>query len=160
MPRGKHLLEDTVRVGPAAGGAQGLRVVHPGKDDDFGSGIETKKQPKPTADLGAPPVPKRRPKGVALAITVVVGIGGDCLEDQFRQCIEKLDVGIRSAALWVVCRGAGNGGIQFPELLDKVFVGEVFDQAKHLLRSKDERKFTPVGRVEGVYAMKWLGAGG
>ena len=39
----------------------------------------------------------------------------------------------------------------------KEFVGEVFDQVKHLLRSKDERKFTPVGGVEGLYSMKRLG---
>ena len=39
----------------------------------------------------------------------------------------------------------------------KEFVGEVFDQVKHLLRSKDTRKFTPVGGVEGVYSMKRLG---
>ena len=38
----------------------------------------------------------------------------------------------------------------------KEFVGEVFDQVKHLLRSKDERKFTPVGGVEGGYSMKRL----
>ena len=42
----------------------------------------------------------------------------------------------------------------------KDFVGEVFDQVKHLLRSKDERKFTPVGGVKGVYSMKRLGTGG
>ncbi|MFO7816204.1 MAG: transposase [Thermodesulfobacteriota bacterium] len=40
----------------------------------------------------------------------------------------------------------------------KEFVGEVFDQVKHLLKSKDERKFTPVGGVEGVYSMKRLGS--
>ena len=40
----------------------------------------------------------------------------------------------------------------------KEFVGEVSDQVKHLLRSKDERKFTPVGGVEGVYSMKRLRA--
>ena len=40
----------------------------------------------------------------------------------------------------------------------KEFVGEVFDQVKHLLRSKDERKFTPVGGVKGVYSMKRLSA--
>ena len=39
----------------------------------------------------------------------------------------------------------------------KEFVGEVFDQVKHLLRSKDERKFTLVGGVEGLYSMKRLG---
>jgi REP element-mobilizing transposase RayT len=39
----------------------------------------------------------------------------------------------------------------------KEFVGEVFDQVKHLLRSKDERKFTPVGGVQGLYSMKRLG---
>lgn len=41
----------------------------------------------------------------------------------------------------------------------KDFVQEVFDQVKHLLGSKDERKFTPVGGVEGVYSMKRLGVG-
>ena len=40
----------------------------------------------------------------------------------------------------------------------KAFVGEVFDQVKHLLTSKDERKFTPVGGVEGLYSMKRLRA--
>lgn len=38
----------------------------------------------------------------------------------------------------------------------KDFVQEVFDQVKHLLGSKDERKFTSVGGVEGVYSMKRL----
>ena len=37
------------------------------------------------------------------------------------------------------------------------FVGEVFNQVKHLLRSKEERRFTPIGGVEGVYSMKRLG---
>ncbi|WP_045214903.1 transposase [Desulfonatronovibrio magnus] len=40
----------------------------------------------------------------------------------------------------------------------KDFVQEVFDQVKHLLGSKDTRKFTPVGGVEGLYSMKRLGA--
>ena len=40
----------------------------------------------------------------------------------------------------------------------KEFVGEVFDQVKSLLGSKDERRFTPVGGVEGLYSMKRLGA--
>ncbi|EFI33165.1 protein of unknown function DUF1568 [Desulfonatronospira thiodismutans ASO3-1] len=39
----------------------------------------------------------------------------------------------------------------------KDFVQEVFDQVKHLLGSKDTRKFTPVGGVEGTYSMKRLG---
>jgi len=39
----------------------------------------------------------------------------------------------------------------------KAFVSEVFDQVKHLLRSKDERTFTPVGGMDGVYSMKRLG---
>ncbi len=38
----------------------------------------------------------------------------------------------------------------------KAFVGEVFDQIKHLLTSKDERKFTHVGGLEGLYSMKRL----
>jgi len=41
----------------------------------------------------------------------------------------------------------------------KDFVQEVFDQVKHLLGSKDTRKFTPVGGVDGVYSMKRLGVG-
>ncbi len=40
----------------------------------------------------------------------------------------------------------------------KDFVQDVFDQVKHLLGSKDERKFTPVSGVGGVYSMKRLGA--
>lgn len=39
----------------------------------------------------------------------------------------------------------------------KDFVQEIFDQVKHLLSSKDTRKFTPVGGVDGVYSMKRLG---
>jgi len=38
------------------------------------------------------------------------------------------------------------------------FVGEVFDHVKHLLGSKDERKFTPVSGLDGVYSMKRLSA--
>jgi hypothetical protein len=38
----------------------------------------------------------------------------------------------------------------------KEFVQEVFDQVKHLLKSKDERKFTSVGGADGVYSMKRL----
>ncbi|MDZ7760168.1 MAG: hypothetical protein U5L00_07930 [Desulfovermiculus sp.] len=40
----------------------------------------------------------------------------------------------------------------------KEFVGEVFDQVKFLLGSKDEQRFTAVGGVEGLYSMKRLGA--
>ncbi len=29
--------------------------------------------------------------------------------------------------------------------------GEIFDQVKHLLQSRDERKFTPVKGVDGFY---------
>lgn len=38
----------------------------------------------------------------------------------------------------------------------KEFVQEVFDQVKHLLASKDERKFTSLGGAGGVYSMKRL----
>jgi hypothetical protein len=38
----------------------------------------------------------------------------------------------------------------------KEFVGEVFDQVKHLLRSKPERKFSSVKGIDGVYSMKRL----
>ncbi len=38
----------------------------------------------------------------------------------------------------------------------KEFVGEVFERVKHLLGSKDERKFTPVSGIDGVYSMKKL----
>jgi putative transposase len=53
------------------------------------------------------------------------------------------------------CRYFTDSGI----IGSKEFVAEVFDGVKHLLDSKDERKFTPVGGVEGVYSMKRLGAG-
>jgi len=38
----------------------------------------------------------------------------------------------------------------------KDFVEEVFDRVKHLLGSKDNRRFTPVSGVEGVYSVKRL----
>jgi REP element-mobilizing transposase RayT len=38
----------------------------------------------------------------------------------------------------------------------KDFVGQVFDTMKHLLGSKDERRFTPIGGMNGVYSMKRL----
>ncbi len=50
------------------------------------------------------------------------------------------------------CRYFNDAGV----IGSKAFVGEVFDQVKHLLKSKDERKFTPVG-IEGVYSVKRLG---
>ncbi|WP_462325921.1 transposase [Desulfoplanes sp.] len=38
----------------------------------------------------------------------------------------------------------------------KEFVREVFDQVKHLLQSKDSRRFTPLAGSGGVYSMKRL----
>ncbi|WP_045220273.1 transposase [Desulfonatronum thioautotrophicum] len=55
------------------------------------------------------------------------------------------------------CRYFSDSGI----IGSKDFVSEVFDEVKHLLNSKNERRFTPVGGVEGVYSMKRLaGAAG
>ena len=51
------------------------------------------------------------------------------------------------------CRYFSDSGI----IGSKEFVSEVFDGVKHLLASKNERRFTPVGGVEGVYSMKRLG---
>ena len=39
----------------------------------------------------------------------------------------------------------------------KEFVKSMFDKFKHLLNCKPERKFTPIGGVEGIYSMKRLG---
>jgi putative transposase len=50
------------------------------------------------------------------------------------------------------CRYFSDSGI----IGSKEFVGEVFDGVKHLLGSKDERKFIPVGGVGGVISMKRL----
>jgi len=52
------------------------------------------------------------------------------------------------------CRYFSDSGI----IGSKEFVAEVFDGVKHLLDSKDERRFTPVGGVDGVYSMKRLAA--
>lgn len=52
------------------------------------------------------------------------------------------------------CRYFSDAGI----IGSKAFVGEVFDQVKHLLTSKDERTFTPINGVEGVYSLKRLRA--
>jgi len=38
----------------------------------------------------------------------------------------------------------------------KDFVQDTFDRFKHLLTSKDERRFTRLGGVDGVYSMKRL----
>jgi len=38
----------------------------------------------------------------------------------------------------------------------KEFVGDVFHQIKDLLNSKNERRFTPIGGIEGIYSMKKL----
>jgi putative transposase len=51
------------------------------------------------------------------------------------------------------CRYFSDSGI----IGSKEFVAEVFDGVKHLLDSKNERRFTPVGGVDGVYSMKRLG---
>ncbi|TVQ96262.1 MAG: hypothetical protein EA399_16185 [Desulfovibrionales bacterium] len=50
------------------------------------------------------------------------------------------------------CRYFTDSGI----IGSKEFVSELFDGVKHLLDSKDKRRFTPVGGVEGVYSMKRL----
>jgi putative transposase len=52
------------------------------------------------------------------------------------------------------CRYFSDSGI----IGSKDFVAEVFDGVKHLLDSKNERRFTPVGGVDGVYSMKRLAA--
>ena len=39
----------------------------------------------------------------------------------------------------------------------KAFVQDTFDRFKHLLASKDERRFTRLVGVDGVYSMKRLG---
>ena len=39
----------------------------------------------------------------------------------------------------------------------KEFVSEVFERVKHMLRSKNERRFKPLEGINGVYSMKKLG---
>jgi hypothetical protein len=51
----------------------------------------------------------------------------------------------------------GRRGFFWGDRFKSMIVQDVFDQVKHLLGSKDERKFTPVGGVDGVYPMKRLG---
>jgi len=50
------------------------------------------------------------------------------------------------------CRYFTDSGIIGP----KDFVAGVFDGVKHLMDSKDERKFTLIGWVMGIYSMKRL----
>ncbi|SDB36051.1 REP element-mobilizing transposase RayT [Desulfonatronum thiosulfatophilum] len=52
------------------------------------------------------------------------------------------------------CRYFTDSGI----IGSKEFVSEVFDGVKHLLDSKNERRFMPVGGMDGVYSMKRLAA--
>lgn len=41
----------------------------------------------------------------------------------------------------------------------KEFVSNAFQEVRHLLRSNDTRRFTPVGGIDGVYSMKKLSVG-
>jgi len=50
------------------------------------------------------------------------------------------------------CRYFTDAGI----IGSKDFVRDTFDQVKYLLGSKDQRRFTPIGGVDGVYSMKRL----
>ena len=50
------------------------------------------------------------------------------------------------------CRYFNDAGV----IGSKAFVGEVFDQVKHLLRSKNERTFKPVSGIGAMYSMKRL----
>jgi REP element-mobilizing transposase RayT len=58
----------------------------------------------------------------------------------------------RFELFWYRTRYFSDAGI----LGSKEFVQEVFDQVKHLLQSKDERKFTCLAGAKGVYSMKKL----
>ncbi|WP_462323670.1 transposase [Desulfoplanes sp.] len=58
----------------------------------------------------------------------------------------------RFELFWYRTRYFSDAGI----LGSKEFVREVFDQVKHLLKSKDERKFTSLAGAQGVYSMKRL----
>ncbi len=53
------------------------------------------------------------------------------------------------------CRYFTDSGI----IGSKEFVANAFRNVRHLLASKDTRRFTPVGGIEGVYSMKKLGVG-
>jgi len=52
------------------------------------------------------------------------------------------------------CRYFTDSGI----IGSKEFVDKAFQEMRHLLKSKDMRRFTPVGGIRGVYSMKKLGA--
>lgn len=71
-----------------------MLVVHPGKDDDPGFGVEPEEQPEAPSNLGPPPVSERRAHGVALSEFLAVGIAWNCLQDQMRKGLVKFDVGI------------------------------------------------------------------
>ena len=53
------------------------------------------------------------------------------------------------------CRYFSDSGI----IGSKEFVANAFRGVRHLLKSKDKRRFTPVGGIEGTYSMKKLTTG-
>lgn len=53
------------------------------------------------------------------------------------------------------CRYFTDSGI----IGSREFVADAFQSVRHLLKSKDTRRFTSVGGIDGMYSMKKLGAG-
>ena len=112
----QHALKDRIGIIFAARRAQGVFIIHPSKDDDFGFRIESEEKPKSSANLCPAPVPKCGTHGVALAVFLPVWIAGHSLEDQPRQGIEQPHVGIGIKTVRVLLLGALRGSMEFLQL--------------------------------------------
>ena len=120
----EHFLKNDIRITLAAGGSQRVFVINPGINDDLGFGVKPEKQPKPSPNLGPPPVPERRTHGVALPVLLAIGITWHGLEHQLRQGIEKFKVGVRPKPFQVLGLRPLRGGLQLLELLNQTIVEE------------------------------------
>ena len=111
------VLKHVGRITLAARRAQGIFIIDPRKDDDPGLGVEPEKQSKPPPDVGAPPLPKRRPHRVALSVLLPVRVAGHRIKDQFRQGCKQPDVGAGLKALRVLLLRPLRGDMQLLQLL-------------------------------------------
>lgn len=96
-----------------------MLIIHPRKDDYPGLGVETKKKPKASTDFGSTPMSKRWSHRVALPVLIPVRVGRNRLEDQLRQSVEQLDIGIRLIPIGVLELGTPDGRVQSLQLLNQ-----------------------------------------
>ena len=114
----QHALKNDIGVAFAAGGAQGVFIIHPRENNDPGFRVEPKKQPESTTHFFFLPVAKRRAHPVALPILLAMRITRHDLENQFRQCREQPDIGVGLETPRILPLRPLSGSTQFLELFN------------------------------------------